>query len=339
MPVDATQREKIVAKIKADFGDNAIRRGDELPPIRRIPTGSSSLDWATGGGIPMGRWSHFYGAFGSGKSLTAWNVIDIAQNMGLTCAYYNIENQYEEDWVKRHGVDVKDLELVEGTIIEEIGLKMESLVKVINVHVLDSLAAAVSVDELNADTAEWRPGISARAWGKIFRRVNERFDNVDNCIILINQVRDSFGYGATESPPGGRMIDFMSSLSLYFRKTNWLFKDEAGDLVNDGTNTGVGGDTEPQGMEFAVKVNKSRVCPPFRTGRMRLDFDTGHFDEVWTLAQAAVYFGVAEKTSPKSSYYKLPDGSQVQGQPKLRQRIREDTDLREAVRKALLAAA
>jgi protein RecA len=339
LPVDQSQREKIVAKIKADFGDAAVRMASEMPPIKRIPTGSSSLDWATGGGIALGRWSHLYGGYMSCKSLTCWNIIREAQALGLTCAYYNIENQLDSTWVARHGVDIDKLVVLEGSTIENIGLQMESLVKVINVHVLDSLAAAVSVDELNTDTAEWRPGISARAWGKIFRRVNERFDNQDNAIIMVNQVRDTFGYGGGEAPPGGRMIEFMSSCSLYFRKQGWLFRDDAGDLIADGSNVGVGGDTEPQGMEFAVKVNKSRICPPFRTARMRLDFETGQFDEIWTLAQAAVYFGVATKTSEKSSYYKLPDGETVQGQAKLRNRMREDEELRKTVRQALLAAA
>ena len=72
-----------------------------------------------------------------------------AQKLGLSCAYYNIEKRYEKSLAERLGVDTKKLKLVPGSTIETIGDKMESLLGVIHLHVLDSTSAAVSEDELN----------------------------------------------------------------------------------------------------------------------------------------------------------------------------------------------
>jgi RecA/RadA recombinase len=94
---------------------------------------------------------------------------------------------------------------------------MEALFNVCHVHVIDSCSIAVSEDELNADIRDWRPGINARAWGKVFRRLNERFDQLENTVILIDQVRTNFKTGG-EDAPGGRILDHQSSMTVHFKK-------------------------------------------------------------------------------------------------------------------------
>lgn len=339
MPVDTSKLDLVVGKIKEQYGQDAVHKGSEKAPVKKISTGSLELDLVTSGGIPIGRWSHLYGGFMSCKSLTCWNVIREAQEMGQIAAYYNIENQFDEKWVKARGVDIDKLEVVEGTTIEGVGTKLEALLGVVHLHVIDSLAAAVSIDELGAKVEEWQMGLAARAWGKVLRRANERFDDNENTVIMVNQVRDSFGYGGGETTPGGRFIDFMSSLSLYFRKSSWLYLNANGELDPDGSGTvNVSGDKQADGMEFVVRVNKSRVGPPLGTARLRLDFNTGYWDEAWTLTKFAKYYGIVEKTSPKSTYYRLPEGIKthdgkdiVQGEPQLRAVIEANAALRDTI--------
>jgi protein RecA len=342
MPVDPSLLPKAIAKIHETYGKNAIHKAAEKQALRRIPTGSLELDWATGGGIPIGRWAHFYGGYSSAKTTTALNVVRNAQEMGFLVALYNIENSFHEGQAKEMGIDLDKLEVVEGTTIEGVGTKLETLLGAVHVHVLDSLAAAVSVDELNAKLEEWQMGLMARAWGKVLRRANERFDDNENCVIMVNQVRDSFGYGGGESPPGGRFIEHMSSMSLYFRKAGWLYRDIDGLLrTKDEINPTIGlsGDNEPDGIEFVVRVEKSRVGRPFRVGRMRYDFRALAYDDSWALMKAARFFNVIEKTSEKSSWYKLPDGTTVQGEQKIRDALVGDKKLRTQVLKAMENAA
>jgi recombination protein RecA len=346
MPVDPSKLDLVVGKIKEDYGESSIHKGSDKSPVKRIPTGSLALDYATNGGVPLGRWSHLYGGYMSCKTLTCWNIIANAQKMGLVCAYYNVENQFDKKWVAARGIDTSKLEVVEGTTIEDVGKKLEALLGVVHVHVIDSLAAAISVDELSAKLEEWQMGLAARAWGKVFRRANHRFDDNENAIIMVNQVRDTFGYGGGESPPGGRFIEFMSSCSLYFRKSAWLYLNADGELDPDGAGViNPHGDKQADGMEFVVRVAKSRVGPPLRQARLRLDFSTGKWDEAWVLAQMAKWSKVVEKTSPKSSYYKLPDGvvthdgkETVQGEARLKQVIESSKELRALVEKSVKEA-
>jgi recombination protein RecA len=119
--------DRLMKQISSQYGDDRVNRGDEEPPVGRIPTGSLELDYATGGGVPIGRWSRFYGGPSSGKSVKCWNVIANAQKMGMTCAYYNAEKQFTEDFAKQHGVDTHNLMILQGTVIEDIGEILEGL--------------------------------------------------------------------------------------------------------------------------------------------------------------------------------------------------------------------
>jgi len=334
MSLEKANLSKVLNAIKKEYGDSNIHFANDYPELVRIPTGSLELDAATYGGIPLGRWSHFYGPPGGAKTLTCWNIIKQAQDMGLDCAYYNIEKQFLPEWVERKGIDLSKLHVIEGSTIEDVGAKLESLLGVINVHVLDSLAQAVSIDELAGKTEGWLPGIQARAWGKVLRRANERFDDKENAVILVNQTRQVFGkFAGSEEPTSGRSVEYISSMSLQFRKSHWLFKDDNGVLHEGGSNTDtLSGDSDPEGMEFQIRVAKSRVCKPFETARMRLDFDTGNFDSAWELTKAAAYHGIADRNG---SWYTVGE-KRVQGEKKLRDLILEDTDLQQTIKAAIL---
>ena len=338
MPVDPTSLERALATIKKTYGDGSILRGAEKPSCRRIPTGSLGVDYAIGGGVPLGRWCHWYGGKGSGKTLISYNTIAQAQAMDISCAYYNIEKQFDPVWAARHGVDVDKLVVVDGTIIEQVGAKCETLLGSINLHVIDSVAFAVSMDELETRSEEWRPGISARAWGKVIRRLNERFDDEQNTIILINQLRKTFGGPrAADEPTGGLALDYISRLSLLFRKSSWLYYDKNGILSPDASaGDSLTGDKEPDGLEFQIRVQKTAgFGRPDRTARLRIDYATGKTDEMWTLAEAAVHFEIAEKSG---SWYTLGD-TRVQGKAGLREVIAGDPKIEKTIRDRLLEAA
>lgn len=331
--VDNKLLEATLDKIRSQYGDDAIRQSGG-PKLERISTGDLMLDWMTGGGFPLGRWVHAYGGFSSCKTLTCWNVIRNAQEKGLTCVYYNIEKQFDEHWVKRWGIDVDKLIVIEGTQIEQTGERLEALLKVANVHIIDSVAQAISVDELASDAGAWLPGIAARSWGKVLRRANERFDDKKNMVVLVNQTRERFGYGGGEIPTGGLAIDFLASLSLHFRRSSWLFRDKNGILQDEGNNTDtMTGDKEPEGIEFQVRSVKSRVSVPLRTARLRLDFENCRFDEHWAMARAAIHFDIVKGSG---SWYTLPDGTKVQGQNGLRNALSDSETLRKEVSDKLI---
>ena len=331
MPVDPKSLSKALDAIKKAYGEDIVRRGDQDEDVRRVPTGIIQLDKLIGGGFPLGRWIHAYGGYGSGKTLINFHMIREAQKMGLTCAYYNMEKQYSKKWAESIGIDTSALTVIEGSVIEETGEKMDALMGAINIHILDSVGIGASVDEQARRADEWLPGIQARAWGKVIRRINTRMDKSENMIVLINQTREVFGKAGQERPTGGNQLEYASSLSLHFTKSSWLYRDSQGNLSETGKKTDEEtGRTKPDGIDLVVSVKKSRVCDPYGSARMRLEFGTGgHFDEMWALSRSAIFGGIIRKAG---SWYTLPDGERVQGESKVREYISENPEFAQKLR-------
>lgn len=329
--VDPSRLEQDLSLIRNKYGIESVLKGSQFPEIPRIPTGSLELDYATGGGIPIGRFARFYGGFSSGKTLTCWNIIREAQAMGLVCVYYNIEKQFHREFVEARGVDVDKLIVVEGTIAEEIGTKLETLLGSAHIHVLDSCSSVVSVDELSASLEDWSRALIPRVFGKVFRRALERFDAKENTVIVIDQIRDSMTYGGGERAPGGRLLEHQSSLTLHFRKGKWLYKDDSG-MMKEPSKENFG--EQPDGQECVVRVQKSRVCRPFREARMHLDLETLKFDPLFELEKAAKYHKIVKASG---SWYELPDGSKVQGTKQLRKYIDDHEEFAEKIRQVVLS--
>lgn len=335
MTVDTANLQKTIDAIKAMYGPEAIQNGTDFPAVPRISTGSLELDYATGGGIPIGRYSRFYGPYSSTKSLTCWNVVRNAQEMGMTVAYYNIEKQYDPVFTKSRGVDIEtNFIVVPGTVIEEIATKMEALMGSVHLHILDSCSQGVSVDELAAKPSDWRPGIGPRAWGKVWRRVGEVFDDRENTVILVDQVRSNWNTKADE-PPGGKQMEHISSMTVHFKRGKHLYYDKDGllDETYPSKPTTLSGGVEADGIEINAQVRKSRVCRPFRTARMQLDLNSMEFDRIHELEKASRYFGVVETSG---SWYKLPSGEKFQGKKALRKAIADDPILQDLIREAAM---
>lgn len=350
--INIASRDKILAKLRERASkpgvDLEFRSGSESPRVRRIPTGSPMLDYATGGGVPLGRWTRLWGGKSSGKTLTGWNIAREAQNMGLSVVYYNIEKQFEPEFTARCGVDIDELEIVNGTTIEDIGEALESLLDVYHVHILDSCSEGVALSELKADYGDSLMAAKARAWGQVFYKVQRHFDEEDNAIIYMDQVRESFGRGDNNvHAPGGKLMEHRSSLTLYFKRGQWLFKDKHGRLVDKdtaGPGRSMSGRTEADGIEVDVWCEKNRVSRPFRHALMRYEFDGAKIDIPWELAQAASYLDaegrpahlsgnevIFPRTTPNSSYYKMPDGSTMHGVNQLTEALAKDDELKKIV--------
>lgn len=334
MSFDPAQLEKVLGLIETQYGSGSVYHGGKTKPIPRISTGSLELDYATTGGVPFGRFSRFWGAPSSGKTMIAWMTAANAQKMGYTVAYYNAEKQYDERHAARLGVDVKKLVVVEGSEIETIATKMEALLGVVNLHIVDSCSSCISVDELNAKVEDWLPGISARAWGKVLRRLLERFDPLNNAGILIDQVRASIGaYGGGDHPPGGRALEHASSMTLEFRKGAWLYRNDEGLLAAEDKSgskkTTMSGNKEADGQEYVIRVGKSRVGRPGRVARPFYDYDKPGFDITKEYARAGRHFGLIQNSG---AWFTLSDGTRAQGEARMRAALADNPKVLEEIR-------
>lgn len=298
-PVDPSLLDRDMAVIRERRGADAIHWGHEEPPVERIPLTSPSLmrissDREGHGGIPIGRVTRLWGSSGSGKSHVSWMIIRAAQELvterfpsGLLCCYWNIEKQYDRVHTAALGVDTEKLLIQETTITEDVGRELELLLGSRHLHVLDSASFAVSQDELNSDTGDWHRGLDARVWKKVINRVHNRMDRHENVVVLIDHAGTN-QLTHTEHALGGARMEFRSDLSIHFVQGSWLFYDddgrlEKGDKIKDKSKNGLGpvGMKEADGIEVVVRVNKARVCRPFRSARMRLDLNTFRFDRTF----------------------------------------------------------
>jgi recombination protein RecA len=333
--------EEIIARIRNRYGEQSANLGSEEPPVGRISTRSLELDYITGGGIPIGRWSRFYGPSSSGKSIKCWHVAAEAQAMGKVVAYYNAEKQFTDDFARKQGVDTDKLILIQGTIIENIGEIMEGNMDDIDVHIIDSCSSCITRTEL-ADGLNEKEyyAIRARKWAQQFAFVNERFDQNRHVIILVDQVRTKIGGGPATvyEPPGGKYMEHVSSMTVEFAQSSKLWYDSDG-LLEDKRNTRqktLSGGTEADGVTIQATVRKSRVCRPFRVARMKLDLNLLEFDLIDEYIKAAKYFGVLE-SSP--GWVKLPGEEKSIRPRELRERLVEDISLKNQIREEVLTRA
>lgn len=342
MPVDTSNLDSVIAKINRKYERNLIHAASKIINPGFISTGSPELDAAMGGGVPRGRWTRFYGGFGSTKTMTSLHCIVQAQKLGLTCALFNIEKRFDKEFARRIGIDVDKLIIVEGTSIEEIGEKLEALFTVVHFFVLDSCSIAVSEDELECDVRDWRPGINARAWGKVFRRLNERFDTVENTVILIDQVRVNFKTGS-EDPAGGKIFDHQSSMSVLFSRGKWLYFDDDGIMSEDGKRTkSSDGQNEPIGRQIKIRIEKSSVCRPFRNATLHYNLDTLLYDRLYEYVKAAKHYKILTPGQGNGRWeYIDGDGevTKLYGDKQIRSFIKGNDELQKYIIETVIEAA
>jgi RecA/RadA recombinase len=105
----------LMKAMRKEHGDDSVRPASELlPVVARIPTGIFYLDYATGGGIPIGRTSMVYGKKSAGKSSLLAKVVANAQKMCRKChgpVIFETENVvrtvFETDLASHKVIEVK----------------------------------------------------------------------------------------------------------------------------------------------------------------------------------------------------------------------------------------
>lgn len=364
MPIRPELLEQDIAAIKRRRKD-AVRYGNETIPTEYIPLDSPTMMRVTGGGIPIGRITRFWGDPSTGKTHMAYLAIAAAQRYrasrfpnGMECMYWNIEGIYDAYHAAHLGVDTKRLLLGESKVIEDIAVEMEVLLRSCHFHVIDSSTAAKARDALAADEDSWQIGLNARAWIRALDRLEARFDGDENVLIVISHVGEKIDikrHTSYKYAKDGKRFNYVSSLSLEFSAGSWLYYHpdghlEKADKIKEDVGVSPSGLKEADGIEVTVICRKNRTGRQGRAGKLRLDLNAFEFDTTFELLDGATFFdeqgepahrsgrrAIIQKTGERSSWYQLPDGTKVQGERGARRRLMEDQELAETVRRAMLA--
>lgn len=273
------------------FGKGSIMVLGDKPntDIGCIKTGSLMLDHCLGiGGYPKGRIIEIYGPESSGKTTIALQAIANVQKSGGRAAFIDAEHAIDPEYAEKLGVDIDNLILSQPDYGEQALEIVDMLAKsnVIDLIVVDSVAALVPKAELDGSLVDSQVGAQARLMSKALRKLTGQLNKSLCTVIFLNQLREKVGvmFGSPETTSGGRALKFYSSVRIDMRRIETL---------KDGDDY--------YGNVVAIKVVKNKVAPPFKSCKVEMLYGQGvsHLREVISIAVMA---GIIAKNGSWFSY-------------------------------------
>lgn len=280
-----------ISQIEKKFGKGSVMRlGDRTAvDVDVIPSGSLTLDKALGiGGYPKGRIIEIYGPESSGKTTLTLHAIAQAQKQGGKAAFIDAEHAIDPVYAKNLGVDIDELILSQPDSGEQALEIAEMLVRsgVIDLIVIDSVAALVPQVELDGEMGDAAVGLQARLMSKALRKLSGVMNKTNCTVIFINQLREKIGvmYGNPETTTGGRALKFYSSVRVEIRRSEQIKQN--GEIIGNKAN---------------IKVVKNKVAPPFKTTQVDIIYGKG-ISRDGEILDLAVEGDVVEKSGAWYAY-------------------------------------
>lgn len=307
-----------LGRIEKEFGQGAIMKlGDKASMnIETIPTGSMSLDIATGvGGVPRGRIIEIYGPESSGKTTLALHIVAEAQKLGGRAAFIDAEHALDPVYAKNLGVQTDELYVSQPDTGEQALQICDMLAGsgAIDVIVIDSVAALVPRAEIQGEMGDSHVGLQARLMSQALRKLTGIVNKTKTCVIFINQLREKVGvmFGNPETTTGGRALKFYSTMRFDVRRIESI---KQGDKV--------------LGNRTRVKVVKNKVAPPFKIAEFDIMYGKG-ISVSGDVLDCAVDRDIVNKSGSWFSY----NGERIgQGRENVKAWLEENPDVMEEIK-------
>jgi recombination protein RecA len=306
--------------------------------VERIETPSIGLTNALNGGWGTGRQILIWGPKSAGKSTFSMAQIALAQKLGKTCAYFDVEKTFDPRWAETQGVDVESLIYSStGTITALVNDAVALMKAGIDVLVVDSITALMPASYVDED-GELKDFEKTGAIGGLSRGLSAalsqlNYANNNTLLILISQTRmaqkGSMYWGM--APTGGESVKFYSSQVVK------LYSSEGGANIVEGEIT-VGDRIikKPIGRRVTYTVEWNKLGPQGSQGEYILYFDGNHLgiDNYGEILTLAVDLGVVRKAG---AWYYYGEDQVGQGEIKATAALRENKDLFEKIKSDIYA--
>lgn len=327
---------KVVAQLNKKLGANTVVTANLIRKMKRLSTGSLTLDVVLGGGWPTNQWVEIVGEASHGKTAIALKTI--ATNQALDpnfTAVWIAAEPFDKGYAEMCGVDTERVLLVETNSMEDAFDAciqfMES--KGVDLVVVDSLPALVPSAEDEKDMEEFTVGRGALITNKFFRKVSAatRRDLVEDerpvLGIMINQYRMKIGvmHGDPRTTPGGLGKDYAYSIRCEVKRDEWL-------------EVGTGQEKRRVGQTIRVKTIKNKTFAPQQTAYVDFYFaeggvvSEGEYDRGKEIVALSILNGIVERRGGWMYY----GDRKWQGAQALIDSLREEIDLSEEISRAVM---
>ena len=303
-------------------------------------TPSFGLNRALKGGLPYGRQILIWGSKSSAKSSLCLQMIGEAQKEGKVCAWIDAEMSYDSNWAEKLGVDSTKLIYSQARTINEMVDVGTSLMNAgVDIIVVDSITSLLPAIYFEKDTDELKQlentkqiGAESRDFSNAWKMLNYANNKVKpTLLVLISQSRNNISAMYTsQQPSGGQATKFYSSTVIK------LFSSESDNQAIKGKiQVGDKLIEEKIGRKVKWELQFSKTSAGFQSGEYDFYFrgDNVGIDGIGDLVDTAELAGLVERTG---AWYKLEDGTKIQGREGFINRVREDLDLQESLRSKLL---
>jgi RecA/RadA recombinase len=309
-PFDLSKFRKTIAKsipgLSQGFND----------PKTWLSTGCYALNYLIcgdfKGGIPLeGKFSMFAGDSGSGKSyITSGNIIKNCQEQNVYPVLVDTENALDEKWLIDLGVDTDEtmMKKISGATIDDVSAMIAVLIDQYKTEheskpyderpkvliIIDSLGMLISPNQIKQyeeGDQKGDYGIKAKQLTNMLRVTMAKIASQPIGLLATNHVMDSQDQYTPDKIPGGKMLEFASSVIVQINK--YLLKeDENGKSLASG---------QVAGIRATAVVRKSRYAKPFERIKIDIPYEKG-MNPHSGLFDLFVAKGVLEKDGMRWAY-------------------------------------
>lgn len=197
------------------------RKGDLMPVHEVIPTPSIGLNRALGGGLNTGATHLFWGTPSVGKTTMCFRILAEAQKLGYRPVIIDSESSYNDEYAAKCGIDIKDIVVVQSTIVEEILKNIyEYLTHSTEKHIFlfDSLSNIIKEEFYDKPEGGKAMGLQSRSQGFLLQKLVNYLHKERNIMLFVaHQTVDLSGmFAVTKAKMGNTVHHNMHNIVKLF---------------------------------------------------------------------------------------------------------------------------